>query len=136
MADNINNNKIQNDIITLSLSKSEFSKITWLDNSEISVNGVLYDLLNDETTPAGDHILKVITDNKEKRAVDVLAKQSHQDASSKKGIGFLLVAFTNFSSVKPHYLIPASEISRITFTYCNFYRSFYSEISSPPPKLS
>lgn len=121
----------------LFFNETEFKSIAWVDESELVVNGVLYDVIHIDKKENGDCIIKVFADKKEKKIINILVDNSNQNSSAKKCMHFLFQLFSQFHS--PNETLNAFNNFKIihnNFEYLNHYSFIHSAQVSKPPKLA
>jgi hypothetical protein len=133
----INSNAFDAEFTFLFFNESEFKSITWVDESELIVNGVLYDVIRINKKENGDRIIKVFADKKEKKIINILVDNSNQNSSAKKCMHFLFQLFSQFHSPN-EALNPINNFEMIcnNFDYLNHYSFIHSTQVSRPPKLA
>lgn len=133
----INTTTFDSDFTFLFFNESEFKAITWIDESELVLNGVLYDVVHIDKKENGDHIIKVFADTKETKIVDILVDSSNQNASAKKCMNFLFQLFSQFHSISETLTVFYNfKIIANNFDYLNHYSFTHSSQISKPPKLA
>lgn len=133
----ITTNAFDSDFTFLFFNEAEFKSITWVDESELLVNGVLYDVVHVDEKENGDRIIKVFADKKEKKIINVLVDSSNQNSSAKKSMHFLFQLFSQYCS--PNEVLNTFNNFKIihnNFDYLNHYSFIHSSQVSKPPKLA
>ena len=133
----ITTNPFDSEFTFLFFNEAGFKSITWVDESELVVNGVLYDVIHVYKKENGDRIIKVFADKKEKKIINMLVDSSNQNSSVKKCMHFLFQLFSQFHSPnKPIKSFNHVKMICNNFDYLNHYSFIYSTQVSKPPKLA
>ncbi len=133
----ITTNPFDSEFTFLFFNETAFKSITWVDESELVVNSVLYDVIEVCKKENGDRIIKVFADKKEKTIINILADSSNQNSSAKKCMHFLFQLFSQFHSPNKsfnsfnHFILICNN-----FDYLNQYSFIYFTQISKPPKLA
>ena len=122
----------ESSISTLCLHESEFNALEIFDESEFFYKGEMYDLISIEKN-GNTHILKAISDKKEKSAIKVMAGLNEENQPNKKNNSSLLF-IPLFNEVNEIALNFFSETNLIQSPFDNNYASALIKLNSPPPK--
>jgi hypothetical protein len=135
MHQKINDDPDDPGITELSFNEAEFNAISWMDETELIVNGILYDLVDLEKKEDGRYVVRVLNDKKEKEILSILLDNSGHNSPAKKCAHLFFPFFSQFSSpceVFSPYNNPGMAGDKPA--YLNHYSFLYSRQASPPPK--